>query len=257
MTHNVVLRALLGKVFKQPIHKWHKLNPNHLHTHKFYIFNKEVIPAFSLEQRVKSKDELSEYFEPRTKYGIFWIPENRLKDYVKYWKLKIKDLEEQADYLYHPVHATMFLFEANEKDQSNIISSIINRKINFKIDGWKLFEKDLITNSDTITIALKASQETYKFQEYLAETLLSFIRNPIRYNNNWMGEYKESYEKYGFPFVGNHWIPHLTVASVKNEGKTLLNEIISTPINIENPVHGYLGLFKIFDGVHECVHIWS
>jgi broad specificity phosphatase PhoE len=257
VTHNIVLRALLGNVFKQAVHRWHKLNPNHLYPHKFFIFNKELIPAFSVEQRIRYKDELSEFFEPRTKYGIFWIPENKLKDYVKYWKLKIKGLEEQADYLYHPVHATIFLFEAYEKDQTSIISSIKNRKINFKVEGWKLFEKDSITSGETITISLKASEEIYIFQEYIVKTLLSFSINPIKYNNNWMGEFKESYEKYGFPFVGNHWIPHLTVASVKNEGKTLLNEIISTPINIEHPVDGYLALFKIFDETQECVHIWS
>ena len=35
VTHNVVIRALIGKALDLPIHVWFKLNPGHLEIHKF------------------------------------------------------------------------------------------------------------------------------------------------------------------------------------------------------------------------------
>ena len=40
-------------------------------------------------------------------------------------------------------------------------------------------------------------------------------------------KFKESFDKYGFPFVGSHWIPHLSIASVKGGGKKIINEFKS------------------------------
>ena len=39
----------------------------------------------------------------------------------------------------------------------------------------------------------------------------------------------ESYYKYGFPFVGNHWIPHFSISSLRSE-KThpIIEDFLST-----------------------------
>ena len=58
VTHNVVLRVLLGDLYKQPVYNWHKMNPSHLDAHHFLLFNNVLIPRFSKEQRAKYKDEL-------------------------------------------------------------------------------------------------------------------------------------------------------------------------------------------------------
>jgi hypothetical protein len=52
VTHNVVLRALLGKVYNQPVYNWYKLNPGHLDEHLFYVFNNVLIPSFTKEQHI-------------------------------------------------------------------------------------------------------------------------------------------------------------------------------------------------------------
>jgi broad specificity phosphatase PhoE len=258
VTHNVVLRALLGKVYNQPVFNWYKMNPNHLDEHQFLVLNNVLIPNFTKDQQKKYKDELVGYKVPATKYGIFWIPNEELSQYVESLKNRFRKVEPDAFFLNHPVHSTIFLFNALEQDQFEIIKCIKNGKINFLVDSWKIFENDLVTQGDTFSIGLVPNLSAFDLQRDLAESLLMIIKKPIFYNNQWEGKYKESYERYGFPFVGSHWIPHLTIASVKNEGKKLIDEIKTTTIKLnQKESSGNLALFKIIGDSHQLIHTWQ
>ncbi len=258
VTHNVVLRTLLGKVFNQPVYNWYKMNPSHLDAHHFLLFNNVLIPSFTKEQQTKYKDELVGYRGPVTKYGLFWIPNKELNQYVESWKNRFRKIEPDAFFLNHPVHSTIFLFNAHEQDQSEIISSIKNVKINFSVDSWRIFYSDILTQGDTLSVDLVPNSLACEFQRDLSESLLNFIKKPIFYNNVWEGKYRESYDRYGFPFVGSHWIPHLTIASVKKEGKNLIDEIRTTTINLnQKESGGSLALFKILGDSHQLIHSWQ
>jgi broad specificity phosphatase PhoE len=257
VTHNVVLRTLIGKVYNQQVHNWYKINPNHLEAYDFQIFNDTLIPLFTKEQQLRFKDQITG-IKPISKYGIFWIPNQELIEYIETWKNEIRKFEPDAIYLDHPVHTTIFLFNALDQELTEIISKFENKEINFLIDSWKIFENDLVTKCDTITLALKPTSSVISFQKAIADSLLSFVKKPIVYPNLWEGKYKYSYEKYGFPFVGNHWIPHLTIASVKKEGKHLIKEIKSTKIDlIQKEFSGKLALFKITGDSHQIIHSWK
>ena len=258
ITHNVVLRALLGKVYNQPVYNWYKMNPDHLDEHHFLVFNKVLIPSLTKEQQKKYKDQLVGYKGPVIKYGIFWIPNEELSQYVESLKNRFRKVEPDAIFLNHPVHSTIFLFNALEQDQFEIIKCIKNEKINFLVNSWKIFENDLVTQGDTFSIGLVPNSFAFDLQRDLAESLLMIIKKPISYNNQWEGKYKESYERYGFPFVGSHWIPHLTIASVKNEGKKLIDEIKTTTIKLnQKESSGNLALFKIIGDSHQLIHTWQ
>jgi hypothetical protein len=98
----------------------------------------------------------------------------------------------------------------------------------------------------------------FEFQHDLSQSLLDLIKTPLFYKNIWEGKYKESYDRYGFPFVGSHWIPHLTIASVKKEGKKLINEIKTTTIKLnQKESGGNLALFKIIGDSHQLIHTWQ
>ena len=156
------------------------------------------------------------------------------------------------------VKSTIFLFNAHEQDQSQIISRIKNVKINFLVDSWKIFYNDSVTGGDTLAIGWVPNSFAFEFQQDLSDSLLDFIKTPIFYKNEWEGKYKESYNRYGFPFVGSHWIPHLTVASVKKEGKKLIDDIKKTVINLnQKESGGSLALFKIVDDSHQLIHTWQ
>lgn len=258
VTHNVVLRTLLGKVYKQPIYNWYKINPTHLDAHNFHVFNDVLIPNFTKEQQKRYKDELVVFKGPVTKYGLFWIPNEELNYYVESLKNRLRKVEPDAYYLNHPVHSTFFLFNAYEEDQLEIISSIKNKRIKFLVDNWKIFENDSLTHANTLTIGLVSTLDVIDFQRNLVESLLNFVRKPIPYTNLWEGKYKESYESYGFPFVGSHWIPHITIASVKKEGMNLIDELKKTKINLNHiESDGHLALVKISGDSHQIIYSWQ
>ena len=258
ITHNVVLKTLLGIVYNQPIFSWYKMNPIHLEAHNFQLFNNVLLPQFTKDQQIKYKDELVGFRRAIVKYGVFWIPNKELNQYVESWKHKIRKIEPDAIYLNHPVHSTIFLFYAFEQDQSDIISTINIGKIFFLLNGWNIFENDLITKGDTISLKFKPSKKVLEFQLNIANSLLRFVRKPILYQNTWTGDYQESYNRYGFPFVGSHWVPHLTIASVKNNGKSLIKEVESTKINVNQILcEGHLALFRISGQTHKCIHRWQ
>jgi broad specificity phosphatase PhoE len=258
VTHNVVLRALIGKGYNQPVYNWYKLNPGHLDEHRFLVFDNVLIPSFTKEQQKKYKDELVGYKGPVTKYGIFWIPNAELNEYVESWKNRFRKIEPDAFFLNDPVHSTIFLFKAHEQDQSQIISRIKNVKIDFLVNSWKIFYNDFVTGGDTISVGLIPNSLAFQFQQDLSDSLLDFIKTPLFYNNTWEGKYKESYDRYGFPFVGSHWIPHLTIASVKKEGKKLIEVINATTINLNlKESSGSLALFKISGDNHQLIHTWQ
>ncbi len=193
-----------------------------------------------------------------TKYGIFWIPNEELNLFVESWKNKIRNVEPDAVYLSHPVHSTIFLFNGFEEDQTEIINIIKNSKINFLLEGWIVFENDLVTNADTLAIGLKPSIIASEFQIIVATSLLRFVQKPIFYKHSWEGAYKESIQKYGFPFVGGHWIPHLTIASVKNDGKTLIEEAkLSKIILNKEHLEGQIALYKISGENHQHLYTWN
>jgi broad specificity phosphatase PhoE/2'-5' RNA ligase len=258
VTHNVVLRCLLGKVFNQNVSNWYKMNPNHLEAHNFFIFNDVLIPVLTKEQQKKYKDELVSFSEPIVQYGVFWIPSNELCEYVESLKNRLRNIEPDAMYLNHPVHSTIFLFNANEQDQSEIILSIKRTNFNCQVETWKIFNNDLITHGDTLTLGLKPTSLLLQLQSEIAETLLKFVKKPVNYTNLWDGKLKESYERYGFPFVGSHWIPHLTIASVKKEGKKFIDKIKLTPSKLHGKEFaGSLVLYKISENDHQIIHSWK
>jgi hypothetical protein len=59
VTHNVVIRALLGKyVFKVPVYKWYRICPDHLEPVALRIYYNGLIPALSKDARVKFRDQI-------------------------------------------------------------------------------------------------------------------------------------------------------------------------------------------------------
>jgi broad specificity phosphatase PhoE len=58
VTHNIVLRALFGYIYKQPVHNWFKLKPNHLEAYSFQKFNNILISKLTKDQQKKIKDEI-------------------------------------------------------------------------------------------------------------------------------------------------------------------------------------------------------
>ena len=50
VTHNVILRCLIGSEFKVLPNKWHKINVNHLDKIEFVYFKGKILPNFNRRQ---------------------------------------------------------------------------------------------------------------------------------------------------------------------------------------------------------------
>ena len=188
-------------------------------------------------------------------YGIFWEPPADLQNEIAKWKEKIRLVEPEAAYLNHFVHCTFFLLNSHQINEVDLISRLnqlcnITNPIVLEFLGWYIFKADQITNGDTLVYQIKLSPDLLNFQKSIANTALAFKVKNIEYQNSWEGLYLASFERWGFPFVGSHWVPHLSVASVKGKGLQVLNE--ATSINSMQPsvLLNNLALYRIEQNQH-------
>jgi hypothetical protein len=186
------------------------------------------------------------------KYGYFWVPGNEFQELVLSWKKKAELVEPDATYLHHLVHATLFLFYGEKQKEVEYASLIKKDAPIFKSAEWLVFENDAVTGGDTLTIGLEKTEDWELLQLDLAEGLKPHILKLIEYPNEWSGPFKISHQNYGFPFVGKHWMPHVSIASFKN--KSFIQEAIDTPIKINEINCGELALFRIEGETHTRIY---
>jgi hypothetical protein len=186
------------------------------------------------------------------KYGYFWVPGNEFQELVLLWKKRAERVESDATYLHHPVHATLFLFYGEKQKEIEYTSFIKKDAPIFKSAEWLVFENDAVTGGDTLTIGLEKTLDWEILQLDLAEAIKPFIIKTIEYPNEWSGSFKISHENYGFPFVGKHWLPHVSIASFKN--KSFIQEALDTPIKINEINCGELALFRIEGEIHTRIY---
>jgi hypothetical protein len=186
------------------------------------------------------------------KYGYFWVPGNEFEEFVLSWKQKVEFVEPDAVYLHHPVHATLFLFYGEKQKEIEYTSLIKKDAPIFKSAEWLVFENDAVTGGDTLTIGLEKTMEWELLQLDFAEAIKPFIIKPIEYPNEWSGPFKISHQNFGFPFVGKHWMPHVSIASLQN--KLFIQEAIHMPIEINEINCGELALYRIEGETHTRIY---
>ena len=181
--------------------------------------------------------------------GIFIEPEGKLKKFIIRWKYKIRKNYTNTNYVNHPTHST--IYTANLKNKKKVIIEIREVLKNFKsfkikINKTDIFFNDKFTNKDTIYLNIKKNKKIYILQKKIAEKLKIFKKKDNLKNKKFFDtNLKNSFKKYGFPFVGSHWKPHFTIGSIKDFAKKKdFRKFIKTKINFENNVKT-ISLWKI------------
>lgn len=190
-----------------------------------------------------------------SKYAILWLPSQPITNYIQLWKDRVTKVEPDATYLNHPVHSTFFVFMADESSEDKLIETLdtCSKSVagfNIEFGNWSIFRSDNVTGGDTIILAIKPNETLYKCQEMIASAFNQYKKQQLDYPNKWEGVYKESFDRFGFPFVGKHWLPHISVASVSRQGKDLINEILDSKIVLKTESINSLSLFKIVEENH-------
>ena len=164
--------------------------------------------------------------------GFFITPEEPLKSKILFWKGKVKKELKNQPYVEHPPHLTLINLDLYEENQaiSNVKESISSiRAFNIKISQKDVFFNDISTNGHTIYYKANKTSNLEDIQIQLAVILAKYKKSKnlpkfLMKNNILL----KSYKSFGSPFIGSHWIPHFTVASLQVENENpLLNEFLS------------------------------
>ena len=100
---------------------------------------------------------------------------------------------------------------------------------------------------------IKKNKKLSKLQFDLANNLSNYVKKDylIKNKNKFKKKYlKSSFLKYGFPYVGRHWIPHFTIGSIRNKDQGFKKNFLKNNKSF---------IFKVkyitFWNVHEDRHI--
>ena len=124
-------------------------------------------------------------------------------------------------YLNHPVHLTLFTLNIKKiTELKKIYFSDINqskKKYNIYLTQPGIFYNDPLTGGHTFFYKIKKSKSLINLQLKHLDKINKKI-TVLKKKNNLLKlpVLKKNYKKYGFPFVGKIWIPHTTIASIKN-----------------------------------------
>lgn len=129
-------------------------------------------------------------------------------------------------YLDHPVHLTLFTFKTKYLNEINNLYKNFNsskkkiQNLNITINKSNVFYNDPLTNGHTIYYEIKKNLNLNLLQEKHLKLLSKYIlfdkKDLKKFRVAWM---KRNFIKYGFPFVGKKWIPHITVSSLSKVEK--------------------------------------
>ena len=186
--------------------------------------------------------------------SVFLLPKGDLKAELVHWKERVKNELLDQPYTTHPPHMTFINMKVkNENDGIAAISALSNSINPFQItvNRKDVFWDDTATGGHTLFFGVENNENLYALQILLAEALQEVkkhIPHPHYLTDN--KQLLESYDKYGFPFVGAHWIPHFSVSSLRTE-KT--HPIIEDFLSMTKQYHfiaNQISLWRVEDDEH-------
>ena len=134
------------------------------------------------------------------------------------WKKKFKQRYKNILYLDDKPHVTLISTNI-KKDKKKLLSfnKILFEKKKFKskIIKSSVFWNDLLTNGSTFYFLISKSKKLLNLQKIFSNHIVDnfdLIKSRKKLKLNKIEN--KSYIKYGFPYVGLNWIPHLTIGSV-------------------------------------------
>lgn len=98
----------------------------------------------------------------------------------------------------------------------------------------QVFHDDQLTGGKTFIFNVKKNKKLLDLQLSVSNFFKKYL-SKIKTNNTFLSKSKEykSLKTYGFPYVGKHWIPHVTICSVldKNINEKVYKKFATSKIN--------------------------
>jgi hypothetical protein len=154
----------------------------------------------------------------RPEIAVFIEPEGSLRQLVVERKAWLEAQMPGQPFCSHPPHATLLVGDYAPPD---VWVEEATRKLatcaafELHTSGWQVFPDDALSGGgQTVAVRVTPSPALSDLQMNMAELLGPFCRAPQQAHPLATREpFATSLRRYGFPFVGNHWLPHFTVGS--------------------------------------------
>ena len=190
-------------------------------------------------------------------FGVFIVPEGKLKSRIIHWKNKIaKELNEQP-YTNHPPHLTIIHSDIKEKETAiHEIKECLDglKPFNLTVQKNNIFWDDLFTDGHTLSYNVKKNKYLNDIQKKLSSVFFKYKKHSKIYDS--FKSHKQLYDSYvnfGFPFVGKHWIPHFTISSLKvAKNHKIIREFLLDKIDIAIKVNK-ISIWKINGNQHQMI----
>ena len=153
-------------------------------------------------------------------FGIFIEPTGSLADAIRSLKAEVERQLPGQKFCAHPPHSTLIygkyqepkLWRAQLADAlaAHPPFRIETREFGFFYDDWAA------GGGHTVVFKAQPTPEVFALQKACGDVLKHW-RDEVEPALGGLLErepFRSSFAEYGFPFVGSHWIPHFTVASL-------------------------------------------
>jgi 2'-5' RNA ligase len=163
-----------------------------------------------------------------TEFFIALTPEKELYDKVKELKLRLFKTVGERIYLLDPPHLTLCVGNADDKNIDMMFTELemlarIKSNIDINLIGWLIFYNDPATQKNFLCLKLD-EPSVHALRHVQLEVLKILARhksdeNALRYNDikNFNAAQQSALVKYGYPYVGEGWIPHIGICPLDDD----------------------------------------
>ncbi len=186
-------------------------------------------------------------------------PDPRLAEVVWAYKRRVRTLVGAQTFLDDPPHLTVYLAAFDEPAvvvdaMEQLAAATASPALG--IVGWHVFRSDALTGGNTLVCQL--ADDDVRALRTLQHSVIQRIA-PLRDDRATESRYAERLEsldetqrsairRCGFPYVGEHWHPHFTIASIRqSDWPTIEREMLRSPPQLEATCSGAT-LYRIDDG---------
>jgi 2'-5' RNA ligase len=185
-------------------------------------------------------------------------PDTRLSERICTYKRRVHTLVGPQTFLDHPPHLTLYLAAfANGAAVADAVALLIRdlHAIRTSVVGWHTFWSDQLTGRHTLVCQLddEAVDALREVQHSVVSALASLRHTKVtaaRYASRLAclsPAEQAAIASSGFPYTGEHWHPHLTIASINAaDWPAIERELLPNPPALEGSFPAF-ALYRLVD----------
>lgn len=193
------------------------------------------------------------------RHAVVIEPEGEIREAVLAWKARVAGGWPSAVYLHHPPHCTLWVGNLRGDDVVEPVLEAASRIPEFRLtvrSPHVFFDDALAGGGQTCAFAATLSDDLARLQQAVCGAVQPDRRPvsgdelpaPLRCD-----PFLRSWNDYGFPFVGSHWIPHFTVAALPvPRDDRLVDEFLASAVSWHMTVRR-VSWWRVVGDQHECV----